>query len=146
DAVNDQSAGEDDPGMLALVAERGAGIVLMHRLRPPSRDAWSTGYGNAAPDYTAAGGVVEAVLATLSRCVAAAVTAGVPRDSIVIDPGLGFGKTVAQNFELIAATHRLAALGLPVVCAASRKSFVGAATGVEAPVERVEGSIAIAVA
>jgi dihydropteroate synthase len=149
DAVNDQSAGGDDHEMLPLITGRGAGIVLMHRLRRSEADAYSHRYGSegerAAPVYDAGGGVVAEVLAFLNRRVGAAVEAGVARDSIVIDPGLGFGKTVEQNLALILAADRFVAQGLPVLCAASRKSFIGAITGVDAPSERLEGSIAVAV-
>jgi dihydropteroate synthase len=149
DAVNDQAAGADDPAMLRLVAARGAGIVLMHRLRRSDADTYSHRYGQggerAAPVYEDGGGVVAEVLGFLSQRASAAVDAGIARNSIVVDPGLGFGKTVEQNLALILAADRFAAEGLPVLCAASRKSFIGAITGVEAPSERLEGSLAVAV-
>ncbi len=144
DAVNDQSAGNDDTAMLALVAERSAGFVLMHRLRRSDADAYSDRYGSAAPDYADGGGVVAEILAFLTARAQAARDAGVDERSLIIDPGLGFGKTVEQNLALITATPRLVATGFPVLCAASRKSFIGAVTGVETPSERVEGSIAVA--
>jgi len=144
DGVNDQSAGRDDPEMLALARERGAGIALMHRLRAPGEDVYSDRY-KAAPDYGAAG-VVEAVRAFLMERVEAALAAGIAREAIAIDPGLGFGKTVAQNFSLIREAGRFVELGFPVIGAASRKSFIGRASGVEDARERVSGSIAASVA
>jgi len=121
DAVNDVSAGCEDAAMLPLVAARGAGIVLMHRLRPPGEDSYSDRY-LAPPAY---GDVVEDVRGFLARRAAAAMDAGIARDSIVIDPGLGFGKSVEQNLALIRGTGRLSELGFPVLSALSRKSFVG---------------------
>ncbi len=144
DAVNDQSAGLDDGAMLPLVARRGAGIVLMHRLRRPDADAYSDRYGSAAPDYSASGGVVAEVLAFLNDRARAAHEAGVHAEAIVLDPGLGFGKTVEQNLAIVGATRRFVSEGFPVLCAASRKSFIGAITGVKTPSERLEGSIAVA--
>ena len=66
--------------------------------------------------------------------------------SIVVDPGLGFGKSVEQNFELIGRTGELASLGYPVLSAASRKSFLGAVAGVRQPAERVAAAVAVSVA
>lgn len=142
-AVNDQSAGTDDPAMFALVAERAGAIVLMHRLRAPGEDRYSTAYPTA-PEYE--GGVVGVVRSFLEARAHAALRAGVTRESVVIDPGLGFGKSVAQNFELIRRTPEIASVGFPVLSAASRKSFIGRASGVEEPALRVEGSVAVSVA
>lgn len=150
DAVNDQSAGEDDASMLALVAERGTGVILMHRLRRPEADSFSHRYGGAgeraAPNYGDHGGVVAAVRGYLAARLNAAVAAGIERESVSLDPGLGFGKTVTQNLALAAAAGEFRTLGCPVVCAASRKSFVGKVSGVAEPAERVDGSVALAVA
>lgn len=143
DAINDVSGAREDEGMLALAAARACGLVLMHRLRPPGDDRFSDRYGADAPDYAPEGGVVEAVDAFLRRRAQAALAAGAARDAIVVDPGLGFGKTVAQNLELVANTARLAGGGFPLLGAASRKSFVGSITGVDDPRGRVAGSIAI---
>lgn len=146
DCINDVSGAREDDAMLALAAERACGIVLMHRLRPPGDDRYSDRYAGDAPDYDHAGGVVAAVCAFLRERAQAALDAGVSRDSIVVDPGLGFGKTVSQNLDLIRAAPALLAGGFPVLSAASRKSFVGRLSGVEAPSERVAGSVAISVA
>ncbi|MCL4741942.1 MAG: dihydropteroate synthase [Phycisphaerales bacterium] len=144
DAVNDVSAGEEDASMLRLVAERGAGVILMHRLVPPDLDSYSDRYATE-PTYADVVGEVAAFLA--GRCRAAA-EAGVRPDRVVVDPGLGFGKTVGQNSELMRGVGRLLALGPPVLCAVSRKSFVGrlASPGVETtPAERLSGSVALAI-
>ncbi len=122
DAINDVSAGTEDDGMLALAAERSCAIVLMHRLAPPTGDSYSDRY-RTDPDYP--GGVQNAVRSFLARRLAAARSAGVPEEGVLLDPGLGFGKSVPQNLELIRATAGLCSLGRPVMSALSRKSFVG---------------------
>ncbi|MCC6678213.1 MAG: dihydropteroate synthase [Phycisphaerales bacterium] len=140
DGVNDVSAGEEDAVMLALAGRMGAGLVLMHRLRPPGGDRYSDGYGADGPRY---GDVVAEVKMYLEARARAAEAAGVARESIVVDPGLGFGKTVEQNLELIRRTGEIAALGYPVMSGLSRKSFVGRAVlGRESrPGERVGASV-----
>jgi len=140
--INDVSAGREDGAMLPLAAARGCGIVLMHRLRPPPADSYSDRY-DVAPAY---GDVVHDVAGFLRERAEAAIAAGVEHDAIVLDPGLGFGKTVEQNFELIARTGELVELGYPVLSGASRKSFIGKASGVETPAQRLSGSIAVSVA
>ncbi|GJQ29278.1 MAG: dihydropteroate synthase [Phycisphaerae bacterium] len=120
--INDVSAGLDDPRMLPLAAEMSAGLVLMHRAVPPPADTYSDRYQHE-PEYP--GGVVACVREFLAARAQAALDAGVHRDSIVLDPGLGFGKSVAQNLELIDGTPELASLGYPILSALSRKSFVG---------------------
>jgi dihydropteroate synthase len=144
DAVNDVSAGMEDEAMLGLCADRGAGIVLMHRLVPPGQDSYSDRY-RQPPRYA---DVVAEVRAFLEERAEEAIKRGVRPEAIAIDPGLGFGKTVAQNLELVRRTWELAELGYPVVSGASRKSFVGRVSGMgEAPAaERVGGSVAFSVA
>jgi dihydropteroate synthase len=151
DAVNDVSAGEEDSGMLALVASRGAGIILMHRLTAPEHDFYSDQY-SAEPRYTshqldASGGVVDAVHQYLASRLEAARSAGIQPGSIVLDPGLGFGKTVVQNMELIRGTALLRALGRPVLSGLSRKSFVGRlGLGRDSvPAERLAPTLALSV-
>lgn len=125
DAINDVSGGEEDShragGTLGLAAERGCGIVLMHRLAPPGEDRFSDSY-DAPPEY---GDVVAEVAGYLAQRADAAVAAGCDRSAVVLDPGLGFGKTVEQNADLARETARLCSLGCPILAAASRKSFVG---------------------
>ncbi len=152
DAINDVSAGTEDGAMLPLAARRGAGLVLMHRLRPPERDSYSDRYGSSSrsasppPDYSREGGVVGAVRAFLDARADAARRAGVDRRAIVLDPGLGFGKTVEQNLELIRRTEELGALGFPILSGISRKSFTGAWAGLadSRPTDRLAPSIALA--
>lgn len=144
DGINDVSAGEEDARVLGLAARAGCGLVLMHRLRPPGADRYSDGYGADGPRY---GDVVLEVKAYLEARARAAEAAGVRRESIVIDPGLGFGKTVEQNLELIRRTGEIAALGYPVMSGLSRKSFVGRAVlGRESrPDERIAASVEMSV-
>ncbi len=139
--INDVSAGTEDPEVFPLAAGSGAGLILMHRLRPPDADSYSDQYA-APPKYD---DVFADVKAWLMTRVEAARDDDVSREQIVLDPGLGFGKTVDQNFELIARVSEWRSTGFPVLCGASRKSFVGRVTGVEEPAGRVAGSIAIAV-
>ena len=141
DIVNDVAAGTEDERMGVLAAERGCGLVLMHRLVPPEADTYSDQY-DRPPDY---GDVVTDVRAYLEARCRAAVVCGVDPSAIVIDPGLGFGKTVEQNYELIRRAGELTGTGYPVLSAASRKSFVGAVTGVTEPGRRVIGSTAVSV-
>ncbi len=121
DAVNDVSAGRDDPGMLALVAQRRCGLILMHRLRAADEDSYSDRYAQE-PAYT---DVVGDVRAFLRERLDAAIGAGVDERRVALDPGLGFGKSVGQNLALIERTGELLGMERPVVSGLSRKSFVG---------------------
>ena len=142
DIVNDVSSGADDSGMFPLVARRGVGIILMHRLAAPGEDSYSDRYSKE-PAY---GDVVRDVCDFLVDRVDIAMQAGVARDAIAVDPGLGFGKSVSQNYELLARTSEIAALGFPVLVGASRKSFLGAVSGRSDPEQRIIGSVVAAVA
>lgn len=145
DAINDVSAGRDDPRMLSLAAERGVGLILMHRLHPPRADSFSDRYATP-PRYD---DVTREVADFLRERADAAIHAGVSPDAIVIDPGLGFGKSVDDNLRLIASTRALTALGFPVLSGVSRKSFAGRVSidaPESAPRDRLHGSIALAVA
>lgn len=128
--VNDVSAGAD-PAMLGVVAGAGAGIVLMHMRGEPATMQRDTHYVD----------VVAEVHAFLAARATAAEAAGVARERIFLDPGIGFGKDVGGNLRLLRALEDLAALGYPVVVGASRKSFIGALTGAAAG-ERLPGSLA----
>ena len=118
--VNDVSAGLADPEMLAVVAHHGAGYVAMHMVGTPRTM-------QDAPRYD---DVVREVGDFLAARVAAAVAAGVRRDALLVDPGLGFGKTVRHNLDLMAGIAELARrAGAPVIVGASRKSFLGSVLG-----------------
>lgn len=141
--VNDVSGGSDDPDLLVAAAERECGLVLMHRLHAPVDDRYSTAW-EREPDYGT--DVVAVVRESVMADAARAESVGVAPESIVIDPGLGFGKSVGQNFELMDRISALTAGRHAVLVGASRKSFIGAATGVEDPASRLAGSLAAAVA
>jgi len=144
DAVNDVSGATEDPEMLGIVRDQGCGLVLMHRLKPPDEDSFSDRY-RQGPEYE--GGVVGAVRSYLAERLHTCERAGIDPGSVVLDPGLGFGKTVEQNLELIRATPALLELGRPVLSALSRKSFVGRISMPHAeqtdPAERLEGTLAL---
>jgi dihydropteroate synthase len=144
DVINDISAGTDDPRMFTLAAARGCGLILMHRLRRPVDDSYSDQY-RQPPLYTS---VMETVRGYLADRAGVAISAGIERDRIVVDPGLGFGKTVEQNLELLRRTGDVASLGFPVLSAVSRKSFVGRAAGLPGsmPADRLAGTIGLSVA
>lgn len=138
--INDVSAGLEDDAMLELAADRACGIVLMHRLCPPDQDLWSDQY-TTDPDY--GGDVVGSVRSWLLGRADAATQAGIHPAAICLDPGLGFGKSVAQNWQLIAHTGALLEMGYPILVAASRKSFIGAVTNAATPADRLQGSLAV---
>ena len=129
--VNDLSAGREDLDLLPLVAERGAAVCLMH-MRGQPRDM------QAAPVYDDVVGEVEAFLADRLQ---AAVDAGIPASRVVLDPGIGFGKTLAHNLALLTALPRLACLGRPLLVGVSRKSMLGTITG-RSVHERLAASLA----
>ena len=138
--VNDVSAALDDPEIVDVACAAGAAIILMHRLASPDSDRWSTEY-DARRTYT---DVVHDVRDWLGARVAAVLKAGMPRDRIAIDPGLGFGKDVQQNLALIARLQEFAELGVPVLVGASRKSFLGAITAEPDPAQRDAASVGAA--
>lgn len=133
--VNDVSALRDDAEMLPLVVGRGADVVLMHRRGLPENTFAGPAYAN----------VVEEIRTFLLERAAACMAAGMKRERIALDPGLGFGKSVKQELELIAGTERLADSGYPVLIGCSRKSFIGKLTGIAEPKRRDPASIWLAV-
>lgn len=137
--ANDVSALRHDPTMIDLVTARGCPVVLMHAPGPASGkgdDLHADGeYDNAALD----------VFDWLAERRDAAIAAGVPRERIVLDPGLGFGKTLSDNLAIVNALPLFHALGQPLMFGASRKRMIGALSG-EAPThERMGGSLALAI-
>ena len=141
DIINDVAAGTEDKRMFELAGRRRCGLVLMHRLRPPDADSYSDQYRNP-PVYNDVVATVRDYL--IDRCQAA-IGQGVDPSAIVIDPGLGFGKTVRQNYQLIGGIGALLGIGYPVLSSASRKSFIGAVSGVAEPSDRIIGSTAVSV-
>jgi dihydropteroate synthase len=118
--VNDVSAFRHDPEMASVVASAGAGCCLMHMLGDDPRTM------QADPQYE---DVVSEVKAFLSERLAFAVSEGVAEERVWLDPGIGFGKTIDHNLELLRRLDEIVALGRPVVVGASRKSFLGRLTG-----------------
>jgi dihydropteroate synthase len=116
--VNDVSGGLADPRILNVVAGSDATMVAMHWRAHSDRMTDHATYDDA-------GGVVEAVHRELSDRVRAMLDAGIPRDRIVLDPGLGFAKRAEHNWALLRHLDRLRGLGYPLLVGASRKSFLG---------------------
>lgn len=130
--INDVAALRE-PGALAAAAALGVPVVLMHMQGEP-------GTMQKEPQYS---DVVQEVVAFLAGRVAACEAAGIPLQRLLLDPGFGFGKTVAHNIALLRGLPRLVDLGLPLLAGLSRKSLIGAVTG--APVDRrLGGSLALA--
>jgi dihydropteroate synthase len=129
--INDVTAFRADPELVALVAQRAAGCCLMHMLGKPRTMQIDPHYDD----------VVSDVKAFLEQRMAFAVSEGVEEERIMLDPGIGFGKTVAHNLELLRRLDELVALGRPVVIGTSRKSFLARFTDGKAP-DRLAATIA----
>jgi dihydropteroate synthase len=132
DFVNDVSGLAFDAGMAGVVADARAGLIVMHSRGRPEVMQQETHYDDLFAE----------VVASLSKSIAVAESAGVARDRIAIDPGVGFGKDVAGNLELLRRTADLVALGHPVMLGTSRKSFIGRVLGKDNPAERLVGTLA----
>jgi len=130
--VNDVSAFRFDPGMAGLAAERGATCCLMHMLGEPRTMQSDPRYAD----------VVSDVKAFLEERLAFAMGEGVAEEKVWLDPGIGFGKTVEHNLELLRRLDEIAALGRPVVIGTSRKSFLGRIAGGRDEGDRLAGTIA----
>jgi len=132
--VNDVTALRNDPEIGALCAERDAGLILMHMLGDPRTM-------QANPVYD---DVVADVKAFLAERLEAAVGAGVAKERVWLDPGIGFGKTLEHNLELLRRLGELRELGRPLVVGTSRKSFIGKVDGSDVG-DRIGGTIASSV-
>ena len=133
--VNDVTALRGDPEMAGVVAAAGVDCCLMHMLGDP----------RTMQDHPQYDDVVSDVKAFLEQRMAYAIEAGIAEERILLDPGIGFGKTVAHNLELLRRLDELVALGRPVVIGTSRKSFLGKLTGRSNPAERVPATVATCV-
>ncbi|HSL96419.1 MAG TPA: dihydropteroate synthase [Thermoleophilia bacterium] len=129
--VNDVSALRMDPAMVEVVAETGAPAILMHMQGEPKTMQQDPHYDD----------VVDDVRAFLDERMGFALARGVDEEQLLIDPGIGFGKTVAHNLVLLRGLGRLKELGRPLVLGASRKRFLGAILGAE-PGGRLIGTVA----
>ena len=135
--VNDITALRGDAGMAGLIAETGVSVILMHMKGDPQ-----TMQDN--PEY---GDIMKEISAYLAESIYLAETAGIDPDRIAVDPGIGFGKKVGHNLEILKRLGELKSLGKPILVGTSRKSFIGALTG-RAAGERVFGtaaSVAVAI-
>ena len=133
--VNDVTALRGDPEMAALIASSGAGCCLMHMLGDPRTMQRDPHYDD----------VVSEVKAFLEERLAFAVASGIEEQRIILDPGIGFGKTIDHNLELLRRLDELVAIGRPVMIGTSRKSFLGRITGRENPADRLAGTVATCV-
>jgi dihydropteroate synthase len=131
DLINDVSALQHDPGMTTLVSRRKVPVILMHMRGEP----------RTMQDHAHYGDVVREVASELRERVDAAVSGGIARERILVDPGIGFAKTADHNIEILARCAELASLA-PFVIGASRKAFIGQLTGKQAGPERMVGSLA----
>jgi dihydropteroate synthase len=136
--VNDVWAMRRDPAMAGVVAAANGWVVLMHN-REASASVDTLGGHYADVGYA---DVVDEVVEYLGEAIQRAEAAGISRERIIVDPGLGFGKTYRQNLELIRRLRELAKLGLPVLVGASRKSFTGRAQHLSVE-QRIETSLAV---
>ena len=137
--VNTITALRGDPAMASLVAARGCPVIMMHNRADPARVGNDTRLGtHYQPTENAS---VTSVIRDLAERTEAAQKAGIAPDKIILDPGLGFGKSVHLNLALIRAVPKIRQLGYPVLLGPSRKSFIGAV--LDAPVKaRQEGTAA----
>jgi len=130
--VNDVSGLTFDAQMAAVVADSGAGLFVMHTRGRPATMQADTCYAD----------LVAEVCAALQGSVARAVAAGVAAERIAVDPGIGFGKDVAGNLELLRRLPAFAVLGRPLLLGTSRKSFIGRVLGLDDPAARQAGTLA----
>jgi dihydropteroate synthase len=135
DIVNDISALRFDPGMIALIAAERVPVVLMHMQGTPQTMQVEPRYDD----------VTREVRDFLAAQLYEAMDSGIPPEAIILDPGIGFGKSIDHNLQLLRGLPVLAALGQPLLVGVSRKAFIGRILDLE-PADRLEGSLAAAVA
>lgn len=134
DLINDISGLRFDPAMAETAASLNVPVVVMHMKGEPKSMQANPVYEN----------LIEEIYTYFEEAIGIAEKAGIPRDKIIIDPGIGFGKTFPHNFSILRNLKRFSELGLPILVGASRKSFLGSFSDAEAD-ERLEGSLAAAV-
>jgi dihydropteroate synthase len=130
--VNDVFAGRDDPDLFPLIARRRVPMVLMHMQGRPATMQLNPAYAD----------VTLEVIDFLRTRLAAAMAAGIDASSILIDPGIGFGKCLMHNLDLLRRLGELRSVGRPIVIGTSRKSFIGKITGEDAASNRIFGTAA----
>ena len=132
--INDVSALSHDPASLETVARSGLPVVLMHAQGDPRTMQQKPAYADVVLD----------VCDVLEARIEASVAAGIPRSRLIVDPGIGFGKTLTHNLALLGSLSLLHGLGCAVALGASRKSFIGRLTGTTDADDRLPGSLAAA--
>jgi dihydropteroate synthase len=132
DFINDISGLQFDPGMARTAAESGAGLFLMHTRGRPATMQQQTDYADLRGE----------VFAGLQRSLELARAAGVAEERLAIDPGIGFGKNLQGNLELMRHLAELHSLGRPLLLGTSRKSFIGTVLGIPRPEDRLNGTLA----
>jgi len=133
--VNDISGLKFDPQMTPVVSESGSAVILTHSKGDPQTMQLNPVYKN----------LIGEILEALKEAIAMAKDAGINKDKIIIDPGIGFGKTVEHNLEILRRLDELKVLGRPICVGASRKSFIGKILGIEHSDERLAGTLAASV-
>lgn len=133
--VNDVSGLKFDPALAGVAARAGSPVIVMHMRGTPLNMQGDTRYDD----------LMGEVFKGLRESVEIAFSSGIPRDKIIVDPGVGFGKDMQANLLMIDRIGELKSLGCPILVGASRKSFIGAALKINDPKDRLEGSIAAAV-
>ena len=136
DVVNDVAAMGFDPAMASVVSDAGAPIILMHSIKTPATMQDDPRYDDVLLD----------VFDFLKARISLAEAAGIPRARIMVDPGIGFGKTAVHNLTLIRGLSLFHDLGVPVLLGASRKRFIGTIGGEDLAERRMPGSVAVALA
>lgn len=136
DIVNDVSALSFDREAIATVADLGVPVILMHALGDPKTMQDNPVYDDVLLD----------VFDYLEARVEACLSAGIGREKLIVDPGIGFGKTLDHNLALMSGLSLFHGLGVPILMGASRKRFIGTLTGVETAQDRVAGSVGAALA
>jgi len=131
--VNDIAALRFDPLLGDVVAEADLPVVLMHMQGTPETMQIRPAYDD----------VMGEIIDFLSGSIDFAVSRGIPRENIIVDPGIGFGKKVEHNLTIIRELSRLKSLGRPILVGASRKSFIGEVTGIKEPARRDTATLAV---
>lgn len=132
--INDVAAFTHDPALAEVAAQTGAPVCLMHAQGDPETMQNDPRYDDVLLD----------VYDFLSERINEAVTAGIPRNRIMVDPGIGFGKTMQHNLTLLRDISLFHALGCPILLGASRKKFIGVISGAQSAKDRVFGSVSVA--
>ncbi|HHI71611.1 MAG TPA: dihydropteroate synthase [Rhodobacteraceae bacterium] len=132
--INDVAAFTHDPALAEVASKSGGPVCLMHAQGDPETMQNDPRYDDVLLD----------VFDFLSERINAAVAAGIPRNRIMVDPGIGFGKTMQHNLTLLRDISLFHALGCPVLLGASRKKFIGVISGAESAKDRVSGSVSVA--